>query len=224
MTNKVQQLTGRFISLEGGEGAGKSTQIVAMKNYIESKGKKVLLTREPGGSRGGEELRELLVSGDANRWDPISETLIIYAARREHWVKKIKPALENGLWVITDRFSDSTIVYQGYGKGVNQTLIRNLHLLTLGDVYPDLTLILDITAKIGLKRSLSRDQETNTENTRFENMKLSFHNKVRNGFKEIATKYPNRVHSLNAEKPIEEVTKDINDILSKAFNTELNIV
>ena len=90
MRNKVQQSTGRFISLEGGEGAGKSTQIVAMKSYIESKGKKVLLTREPGGSRGAEELRELLVSGDANRWDPISETLIIYAARREHWIKKIK--------------------------------------------------------------------------------------------------------------------------------------
>ena len=224
MTNKVQQLTGRFISLEGGEGAGKSTQIVAMKNYIESKGKKVLLTREPGGSEGAEELRELLVSGDANRWDPISETLIIYAARREHWIKKIKPALEDGLWVITDRFSDSTIVYQGYGKGVNQALIRNLHLLTLGDVYPDLTLILDLPAQIGLKRGLSRDQETKTNNTRFENMKLSFHNRVRNGFKEIATKYPNRVHSLNAEKPIEEVTKDINDILSRAFNTELNIV
>ena len=224
MRNKVQQLTGRFISLEGGEGAGKSTQILAMKNYIESKGKKVLLTREPGGSRGGEQLRELLVSGDANRWDPVSETLIIYAARREHWVKKIKPALKDGLWVITDRFSDSTIVYQGYGKGVNQALIRNLHLLTLGEVYPDLTLILDLPAQIGLKRGLSRDQETKTNNTRFENMKLSFHNRVRNGFKEIASKYPNRVHSLNAEKPIEEVTKDINDILFRAFNTELNIV
>ena len=224
MTNRVQQLTGRFISLEGGEGAGKSTQIVAMKGYIESKGKKVLRTREPGGAGGAEELRELLVSGEANRWDPISETLIIYAARREHWIKKIQPALEDGLWVISDRFSDSTIVYQGYGKGVNQALIRNLHLLTLGDVYPDLTLILDLPAQTGLKRGLSRDQETNTANTRFENMKLSFHNRVRNGFKEIASKYPNRVHSLNAEKPIEEVTKDINDILSRAFNTELNIV
>ena len=138
--------------------------------------------------------------------------------------KKIKPALEDGVWVITDRFSDSTIVYQGYGKGVNQALIRNLHLLTLGDVYPDLTLILDLPAQTGLKRGLSRDQETKTNNTRFENMKLSFHNRVRNGFKEIASKYPNRVHSLNAEKPIEEVTKDINDILSRAFNKELNIV
>ena len=104
------------------------------------------------------------------------------------------------------------------------TLIRNLHLLTLGEVYPDLTLILDLPAQIGLKRGLSRDQETKTNNTRFENMKLSFHNRVRNGFKEIASKYPNRVHSLNAEKPIEEVTKDINDILSRAFNKELNIV
>ena len=222
MTKKNQKLTGRFISLEGGEGAGKSTQIEAMKNYIVSRGKKVVLTREPGGSTGSEELRELLVSGEQNRWDPISETLIIYAARREHWIKKIKPALDDGLWVISDRFSDSTIVYQGYGKGVSRSLIRNLHLITLGETYPDLTLILDIPAEIGLKRSFNRDQDTNTDNTRFENMDLSFHNRVRDGFKKIAGKDPIRVHSINAEKPIEEVTKDIINVLSKTFNIELS--
>jgi len=224
VTKKNQRLIGRFISLEGGEGAGKSTQIESMKKYIESKGKKVILTREPGGSTGSEELRELLVSGEQNRWDPISETLIIYAARREHWIKKIKPALEEGLWVISDRFSDSTIVYQGYGKGVSRSLIRNLHSLTLGETYPDLTLILDIPAEIGLKRSLNRDQETNTDNTRFENMELSFHKRVREGFKKIAAKHPNRVHSLNAEKPVEEVTKDNINLVSKTFNIELNSV
>ena len=224
MTKKNQRSTGRFISLEGGEGAGKSTQIEAIKEYIESKGKKVVLTREPGGSTGSEELRELLVSGEQNRWDPISETLIMYAARREHWIKKIQPALEDGSWVISDRFSDSTIVYQGYGKGVSRSLIRNLHSLTLGETYPDLTLILDIPAEIGLKRSLDRDKETDTHNTRFENMKLSFHKRVRDGFKKIAAKHPNRVHSINAEKPIEKVTEDIISLLSKTFNIELNSV
>jgi len=224
VTKKNQKLIGRFISLEGGEGAGKSTQIESIKKYIESKGKKVVLTREPGGSTGSEELRELLVSGEQNRWDPISETLIMYAARREHWMRKIQPALEDGSWVISDRFSDSTIVYQGYGKGVSRTLIRDLHSLTLGETYPDLTLILDIPAEIGLKRSLNRDKETNTDNTRFENMELSFHKRVRDGFKKIAARHPNRVHSLNAEKPIEEVTKDIINILSKTFNIELNSV
>ena len=174
MINKNEKDNGRFISLEGGEGAGKSTQANKLKKYLESKGKEVVLTREPGGSLGAEELRNLLVSGKEDRWDPISETLILYAARREHWVKTIQPSLCQGSWVISDRFSDSTIVYQGFGKGVDRDLIEGLHLLTLGKIYPDLTFFLDIPAELGLKRSSHRDQKTETLDTRFENMNLAF--------------------------------------------------
>jgi dTMP kinase len=215
--------SGRFITLEGGEGAGKSTQAKELKNYLERKRKKVLLTREPGGSFGAEQLRNLLVSGDENRWDPVSETLLLYAARRDHWIKTIRPSLETGVWVISDRFSDSTMVYQGFGKGLDLSFIEKLHQLTLGEkIYPDLTLVLDISAQLGLERSLNRDQQTQTKDTRFENMNLTFHQRLRSGFQEVVIKNPNRVFSINAEKPVKIVTAEIISIISQKFETDLS--
>ena len=222
MTNNTNLRSGRFITLEGGEGAGKSTQAKEVKDYLELNKKKVLLTREPGGSVGAEELRNLLVSGDENRWDPIAETLILYAARRDHWLKTIQPSLEKGVWVISDRFSDSTMVYQGFGKGLDIDFIQKLHQLTLGKIYPDLTIILDISAEAGLERSLNRDQQTQTKDTRFENMNLTFHQRLRTGFQKVVIENPNRVFSINAEKPIESVTEDIITIISEKFKTELS--
>ena len=222
MTDTKNLSSGRFITLEGGEGAGKSTQAKELKNYLERNEKKVLLTREPGGSSGAEEVRNLLVSGDENRWDPISETLLLYAARRDHWLKTIQPALENGVWVISDRFSDSTMVYQGFGKGLDLGFIEHLHQLTLGEVYPDLTLILDISAELGLERSLNRDKQTQTVDTRFENMNLTFHQRLRSGFQKVVIKNPNRVFSINAEKSINSVTAAMIAIISQKFKTELS--
>lgn len=222
MTDIKNLPIGQFITLEGGEGAGKSTQVKELKNFLESKQKKVLLTREPGGSFGAEELRQLLVSGAENRWDPVSETLLLYAARRDHWLKTIQPALEKGVWVISDRFSDSTMVYQGFGKGVDLNVIEKLHQLSLGEIYPDLTLILDISAELGLERSLNRDKQTQTKDTRFENMNLTFHRRLRLGFQTVVMKNPTRVVSINAEKSLESVTTNIISIISQKFKTELD--
>lgn len=223
MINKNEKDNGRFISLEGGEGAGKSTQANKLKKYLESKGKEVVLTREPGGSLGAEELRNLLVSGKEDRWDPISETLILYAARREHWVKTIQPSLCQGSWVISDRFSDSTIVYQGFGKGVDRDLIEDLHLLTLGKIYPDLTFFLDIPAELGLKRSSHRDKKTETLDTRFENMNLAFHERLRNGFKTLSVNNPGRIISIDAKGSSKTVTTNIINILNNVFYSELSL-
>jgi dTMP kinase len=221
--NKNEKDNGRFISLEGGEGAGKSTQANKLKKYLESKGKEVVLTREPGGSLGAEQLRNLLVSGKEDRWDPISETLILYAARREHWVKTIQPSLCQGSWVISDRFSDSTIVYQGFGKGVDRDLIEDLHLLTLGKIYPDLTFFLDIPAELGLKRSSHRDKKTETLDTRFENMNLAFHERLRNGFKTLSVNNPGRIISIDAKGSSKTVTTNIINILNNVFYSELSL-
>ena len=223
MINKNEKDNGRFISLEGGEGAGKSTQANKLKKYLESKGKEVVLTREPGGSLGAEQLRNLLVSGKEDRWDPISETLILYAARREHWVKTIQPSLCQGSWVISDRFSDSTIVYQGFGKGVDRDLIEGLHLLTLGKIYPDLTFFLDIPAELGLKRSSHRDKKTETLDTRFENMNLAFHERLRNGFKTLSVNNPGRIISIDAKGSSKTVTTNIINILNNVFYSELSL-
>ena len=190
---------------------------------MESKGKEVVLTREPGGSLGAEELRNLLVSGKEDRWDPISETLILYAARREHWVKTIQPSLCQGSWVISDRFSDSTIVYQGFGKGVDRDLIEDLHLLTLGKIYPDLTFFLDIPAELGLKRSSHRDKKTETLDTRFENMNLAFHERLRNGFKTLSVNNPGRIISIDAKGSSKTVTTNIINILNNVFYSELSL-
>ena len=222
MTDIQNMPPGRFITFEGGEGAGKSTQAKELKNFLETKRKKVLLTREPGGSFGAEELRQLLVSGDENRWDPVSETLLLYAARRDHWLKTIQPALKKGVWVISDRFSDSTMVYQGFGKGLDLSIIETLHQLCLGEIYPDLTLILDISAELGLERSLNRDKQTQTKNTRFENMNLTFHQRLRLGFQKVVIKNPTRVVSINAEKSLKSVTTNIISIISQKFKTELS--
>ena len=123
--------SGVFVTFEGGEGAGKSTQIVWLAEHLQALGKEVIVTREPGGSVGAEEIRRLLVTGEGGRWDPLSETLLLYAARRDHCLRVIEPALAAGKWVLSDRFADSTMAYQGYGLGLERETIRRLHRLIL---------------------------------------------------------------------------------------------
>lgn len=201
-------MSGFFITLEGGEGAGKSTQIKMLKSALEDLGKEVLLTREPGGSKGGELIRPLLVSGEAD-WDAVSETLLFSAARRDHLTHKIWPALKEGKIVLCDRFADSTLAYQGYGRGNNskiQEIVKTLYKIVAGDFEPDLTLILDIDPKIGLKRSCDR---TDNIEKRFENMDFSFHENLRQGFLKIAKENPKRCYIVNADRTPEEVHKEI---------------
>jgi dTMP kinase len=201
----MAKVAGKFITFEGGEGTGKSTQTVLLAEYLNDKGHKVLLTREPGGSDGAELIRALLVSGDVGRWSPITEVLLLYAARCEHWVNIIKPALERGEWVICDRFADSTMAYQGYGHGVDRVFINKLYHAVVGDRQPDWTFIFDLDPAIGVERALKR----HTSENRFEHMDLTFHNRAREGFKKIAQQNPDRCRMIDATQSVYAIHKEI---------------
>jgi len=210
-------IRGRFITLEGGEGAGKSTQIALLKDALEASGRAVLTTREPGGSPGGEEIRNLLVNGETARWEPLSEALLNYAARHEHLQKVILPALRDGTWVICDRFADSTMAYQGYGHGMDREIIRRLHRLVVGETAPDLTLIFDLPVETGLERAGIRGEGED----RYERMGINFHNRLRDGFLEIAKKNPARCHVIDATGDIDAVAKAVHDAVTGKLGVEL---
>lgn len=200
---------GLFITFEGGEGSGKTTQIRLFLEYLKQKGRSVILTREPGGSEGAEEIRSLLLKGAVNKWDKITEILLFSAARRDHLVKKIWPALEQGEIVVSDRFADSTLAYQGFGYGINDEIIhmvQDTYQMIAGDFQPDMTIILDIDPKIGVARSMSRE---GNDEQRFENMDLTFHENLRKGFLEIANQNPQRCVVINAGNSIEAVHLEI---------------
>ncbi len=185
---------GRFITLEGGEGTGKSTQRQRLVASLQARGLKVLATREPGGSPGAEEIRRLLVEGTPDRWDAETEALLHFAARRDHVQKTILPALEQGTWVISDRFADSTLAYQGYGHGLDHHLFYKLYEMVLESFAPDLTIILDAPAELGLQRAKLRGGSED----RYETMTLAFHQRLRQGFLAIAAREPNRCHIVDA--------------------------
>ena len=200
-----------FISFEGGEGSGKSTQIKLLAKKLAKYGE-VIITREPGGTIEAEIIRNLLVRGAKNKWSGVVETLLLYAARKDHIDKVIVPNLNNNKWVLCDRFKESTIVYQGYGKNVDIKLIKKLDKLITDNLTPSLTFILDIDPKIGLKRSI---RKANTE-TRYEKMSLSFHNKIRKAFKKIANTNKRNFKLINANQNI-DLIKDIiwNEVAKK---------
>ena len=201
----------RFISFEGGEGSGKSTQIKLLAKRLAKYGD-VITTREPGGTIEAEIIRNLLVKGKKNKWSGVVETLLLYAARKDHIDKVIAPSLKKNKWVLCDRFKESTLVYQGYGKNVDIDLIKKLDKIITNNLTPGLTFILDIDPLIGLKRS---KRKSNTE-TRYENMSLGFHNKIRKAFKAIARLNKKKFILINANQDI-NVIQDIiwNEVSSK---------
>ncbi len=192
---------GKFITLEGGEGAGKSTQARLLAAWLAEKGIAATLTREPGGTPGAEDIRNLLVTGEVGRWDPLTETLLHFAARREHFIRLILPALDAGQWVICDRFIDSTLAYQGYGQGIDQAAIAALRRTVLGDFAPDLTLILDVLPETRRVRTAARPGNED----RYERMNEAFHDRVRAGFHAIAAAEPGRCTVISADQPIDAV-------------------
>ncbi len=204
---------GKFITLEGGEGGGKSTQARRLAAFLEGKGCKVLLTREPGGSPGAEDIRKLLVSGEPGRWDAMTEALLHTAARRDHLQRTVYPAIESGLWVISDRFVDSTVAYQGYGHELGAERIFELHRIANGGFMPDLTLILDLPVEEGLLRANSRGGGED----RYERMKLDFHHRLRQGFQDIAARQPDRCKIVNAALNVDAVAAQIQVIVSQKF-------
>jgi dTMP kinase len=185
---------GHFITFEGGEGAGKSTQVQILAERLRAQGLEVVATREPGGSPGAEAIRALLVTGDPDRWSPVSETLLLYAARVDHIQRTIRPALERGAWVICDRFADSTRAYQGAGGGVSPDFVGALEAAVIGDVRPDLTLVLDLPMEQGLARASARGGGE----ARFEAKGLAFHRRLRDAFLEIAADEPARCAVIDA--------------------------
>jgi len=201
---------GRFISLEGGEGAGKSTQGRLLAERLGAGGREVVLTREPGGSAGAEAIRALLVEGEADRWSAVSETLLMYAARRDHIERLIEPVLERGAWVVCDRFLDSTRAYPGAAGGAPKTLIEALELDVVGAVTPDLTVILDMPAEAGLARAAGRAGGEG----RFESKGLGFHERLRAAFLDIAAREPERCAVLSAEGEVEVVAARIWEVVA----------
>jgi dTMP kinase len=187
---------GRFISFEGGEGSGKSTQIKKLADRLEAAKLRAIITREPGGSPGAEVIRHLLLSGMGKLLGPDAETLLFAAARDEHVHTVIQPALNQGTWVLCDRFSDSTRVYQGRVGNVAPGLLNAMERVTIGDLKPDLTIILDVPVEIGLKRAAAR--RGNAEPDRFEAEDVKFHQKLRDAYREIAAAEPQRCVLIDA--------------------------
>ncbi len=196
---------GKFITLEGGEGTGKSTQAARLAARLAARGIDVVRTREPGGSPGAEAIRGLVVSGDAARWSPRTELLLMFAARSDHLERTILPALDAGRWVVCDRFADSSRAYQGAGGGAPQALIEALDRDVVAADQPDLTLIFDLPVEIGLERALERS----AAETRFESKGLEFHRRLRDGFLSISAQHPERCRLIDATGEPDVVTERV---------------
>jgi len=199
---------GRFISLEGGEGVGKSTQVRALAEALRSRGLDVVVTREPGGSEGAEKIRELLLSGSEDRWELKGEALLFAAARADHVAKTIRPALEAGQWVLADRFIDSSLAYQGGAGGLGIEAVRAINAFGIGDDFPDRTLVL--TLEDGADRARARD---NGGSDRIGGRSDDYHRKVEAAFHIIAAEEPGRVKLIDASGTPEQVTDRLVDAL-----------
>jgi dTMP kinase len=206
---------GRLITFEGGEGAGKSTQIERLATALSAAGLALVVSREPGGTVGAEAIRALLLNGPPERWLPLGETLLLLAARLDHVERRIRPALTVGQWVLCDRFADSTRVYQGMAGTVGVELVDRLQRATIGDLTPDLTLILDVPVEIGLAR-----RGAATAN-RFEHKGQAFHQQVRDGFLEVAAAEPSRCRVIDGARDADAVAREIRLTVAEHFALDL---
>jgi len=190
-----------FITFEGGDGSGKSTQVNLLKDYLDNLNFETIKTREPGGTPSAEILRDLLTTGEVEKWAPMSEALLMWASRYEHLIQVIEPALNSGKNVICDRFYDSTYAYQGVAHNLGIDKMEKLKKIIIGDIEPDITFVLDIDPKVGLKRSLDRYNKEN----RFESYNIDFHNNIRSAFLEIAKKNKDRCIVVDAALNEQEI-------------------
>jgi dTMP kinase len=219
MTEKrLARLRGHFITFEGGEGSGKSTHAATLAQRLQSLGLKVVLTREPGGSTGAEIIRHILLSGIAKPLGAETEAILFAAARDDHVRNTILPALNSGHWVISDRFIDSTRVYQGALGNVDQRLIRSLERVTVGSAVPELTFILDVPVKVGLARAKSRRGKSIAD--RFEAESNEFHEKLRQAYRALATDEPKRCIVVDGRAPREVVADHIWSIVQERLRPE----
>lgn len=192
-------MAGQFITFEGGEGSGKTTQAKLLADALERVGVETILTREPGGTFGAESIRKLVLEGTDDRWSGMTELLLMYAARLDHVEKLIKPALERGAWVISDRFSDSSLAYQGYARDLGADRVRAVHDVVMEGFNPDLTLVFDMDVYLSLKRVETRAAQDDEVLTRFDKAGQSFHSTIREAFLDIAKTEPSRVKVVDAD-------------------------
>ncbi|GLQ07267.1 dTMP kinase [Sneathiella chinensis] len=211
---KSEVSTGMFITLEGGDGTGKSTQAALLQEFLKSRSIDPVMTREPGGAPGANEIRELLLTGEPDRWDAVGETLLFYASRRNNLRLTIWPALEAGQWVICDRFADSTLAYQGFGNQLGLDAVKPIHEFAVGSFEPDLTFVLDIDPATGIGRTQGRAHNED----RFEKMDLSFHERLRQGFLTLAELYKHRCVVINAEQSVEDIQAAMQQVLIERFS------
>ncbi len=215
-------MAGKFVTFEGGEGSGKSTQIAALAEVLRARGETVVCTREPGGTPAAEDIRDILVSGSVDRWSPVAEMLLNFAARAMHVRDLIGPALARGDWVLCDRFADSTMAYQGYAGGVPLEDIRAVYRATLGDFGPDLTLVFDLPVDVGLRRAGKRIADTTSIEDRFERMGAEFHDRLRQGFLSIAAADPVRCRVIDADNDIAAVTSSMTAAVAAVYDMDLS--
>lgn len=209
---------GRFITLEGGEGAGKSTALEFMRDWLSKHGHSVLATREPGGTPLGERVREVLLHAKEIEISPDTEVLLMFAARAQHLNQIVRPALQKGLTVLCDRFTDATYAYQGGGHGVPMTRIAAMEAWVQGDFHPDLTLLFDIPVTAGLMRAAGRNTGAPD---RFESREQDFLERVRQTYLERARHEPSRIKVIDASRPIDDVQKNISAILERTIGGKL---
>ena len=206
---------GKFITLEGGEGVGKTTQLKIVQSILENAGIQVVMTREPGGTPRAERIRELLLSQDAESMPPTCELLLMFAARSTHLHNVIIPALQRGEWVVCDRFTDASYAYQGYGRGMSLDHIQQLETLVQHELQPDMTLLLDAPVALGMQRAHQRHSSGQQEKDRFEMEQLEFFERVRAGYHARAKVYINRFRIIDASQPIENVSNDIKQVMTQ---------
>lgn len=205
---------GLFITFEGGDGGGKSTQARRLRDYLVAAGRDVVLTREPGGTPEAEKVRSLIVNRDGGDWSPAAEMFLLFAARAMHVRDLIAPALAAGKVVICDRFTDSTRAYQGYAGGLALETVEAVKYVAIGDLEPDVTFILDLPAEVGLARSNRRLADSGTGEDRFEGKALAFHEKLRQGYLSIAAANPDRCRVIDARPDMDTVFAHICEVIS----------
>jgi dTMP kinase len=209
-------MKGTFITFEGTEGSGKSTQIVLLANYLKSRGMRVALTREPGGTLIGDQVRRILLDPAHTALDPKAELLLYAASRAQHLSEVILPALASGMLVLCDRFSDATLAYQGYGRGLDIEMILALDRIVCAGTRPALTLLFDLDAALGIARARGRNASRGLETeARFENEELAFHERVRQGYRTLAKQEPDRIRMVDASRLPEEVAMNVRAIMDE---------
>lgn len=208
-------MSGMFITFEGIEGCGKSTQAKLLAEYLESRGLKVLITREPGGTPISEAIRGILLSNDFKEMHPFTEVFLYLASRAQHVYELIKPSLRQGVIVISDRFFDSTLVYQGYVREIDLEFIETMNRFATGNLMPDITFLLDVDPTEGLRRARLRNEQELREEDRLEKEAIEFHEEVRKGYMDLVRKFPDRIYVIKSDRDMLEVQEEIRRIVDR---------